>query len=106
MLIAMGIFIWSIVQSSREGARITASESPRTGGGIAAGGYEALARVYPPAYRETADAKSPRPAGFREAIERYSERDYAAAVAALATVVDNQPDAVEARLYLGICYLS
>ena len=45
MVIAMGIFIWSIVQSSREGARITASESPRTGGGIAAGGYEALARV-------------------------------------------------------------
>src|SRR5258707_15769170 len=73
MLIAMGIFIWSVVQSKREGSRITASESPRTGGGMAAGGYEVLARVYPPAYRVMGGAKSPRPAGFKTAIERYSE---------------------------------
>jgi len=105
MLIAMGIFIWSVVESSREGARITASESPRTGGGIAAGGYEVLARVYPPAYRDLGGARSQRPAEFRHAIERYSHRDYTAAIPGLAAVVDKQPDLVEARLYLGICYL-
>ena len=105
MLIAMGIFIWSVLQSKREGMRITASESPRTGGGIAAGGYELLARVYPPAYRDLGGARSARPAEFRTAIQQYSNRDYTAAISSLAAVLDKHPDLVEARLYLGICYL-
>lgn len=105
MLIAIGIFIWSVIESSREGARVTASESPRTGGGMAIAQYEVLARVYPPAYRDLGDPKSPRPAEFRTAIEQYSKRDYTAAIAGLAAVVDSQPGFMEARLYLGICYL-
>ena len=105
MLIAMGMFVWSVIQSSREGARITASESPRTGGRIAVGGYELLARVFPPAYRDLGGAASQRPAAFRAAIERYSQRDYTAAIPALAAVLDKHPGLIEARLYLGICYL-
>lgn len=105
MLIAIGIFIWSTVESKREGARVTASESPRTGGGMAMAQYEVLARVFPPAYREVGDAQSPRPAEFRTAIERYSNRDYSAAIDGLGAVVEKHPGLVEARLYLGICYL-
>ena len=105
MLIAMGIFIFSVVESRREGARVTASESPRTGGGVAPKGYETLARVYPPAYRDLGGAHAERPPEFRTAIERYSQRDYTAAMAGLAAAIAKQPDLVEARLYLGICYL-
>lgn len=106
MLIAIGIFAYSVLQSSREGGHITANESPRTGGGVASGGYEFLARVYPPAYRDLGGTGSERPAEFRTAIERYSHRDYDGAITGLAKAVDKKPDFVEARLYLGICYLS
>ena len=104
MLIAMGLFGWSILESSREGARVTASESPRTGGGQAADAYQTLSRVYPPSYRDL-DTNAHRPPELRAAIERYSQRDYAAAIPAFSTVIEKQPDCVEARLYLGICYL-
>jgi tetratricopeptide (TPR) repeat protein len=39
-------------------------------------------------------------AGFRDAIAHYKNRDYAAAIPGLAA----EPD-IEARFYLGICYL-
>ena len=98
MLIAMGLFAFSLVQSRREGSRVTANELPRTRE------YEVLSRVYPPAYRDL-NASGQRPAQFRAAIERYSQREYDAAIPALAAVVEKHPDLVEARLYLGICYL-
>lgn len=64
-----------------------------------------LARVFPPAYRDLGGSQAQRPAEFRAAIERYSQRDYTAAISGLAAVVAKQPDLVEAHLYLGICYL-
>ena len=105
MLIAIGLFAWSFIQSSREGSRVTASESPRTGGGLTVTGYETLARVYPPAYRDL-DTASNRSAELRTAIDRYTQRDFSSAIPAFITVVNKQPASAEARLYLGICYLA
>ena len=105
MLIAIGMFAWSYVQSGREGSHVTASESPRTGGRIAADAYETLSRVFPPAWRDLAP-QSQRPVELRTAIKNYSDRDYPAAIAMFAAVRNQRPDCVEARLYLGICYLA
>lgn len=97
MLGAIGIFIWSVVQSRREGGTVTANQLPGRGN-------EMLARVFPPAYRPV--GSSPRPAAFNAAIARYSQRDYAGAIPALVALVETNPDFIEARFYLGICYLS
>lgn len=95
MLCAIGIFIWSVLQSRREGGRMTASGFNS--------GSEVLGRFNPPAYRSF--VSSSQPAGFANGIERYSKRDYAAAIPVLDRVVKDHPDFFEARFYLGICYL-
>lgn len=103
MVCAIGIFLWSMFSSRREGSHVTASESVRPGGGLVSGGYQALARFNPPAYQPAGNSK--RPPQFTTAIERYSQRDFAAAIPGLAAAVQAQPDFVEARFYLGVCYL-
>ncbi len=104
MLCAIGIFVWSVFQSRREGNGITASFSPRRGGGLAANGYEELGRFNPPTYRDLGGAPANSP-DFRTAISNYSQRDYQSAIDSLEAVVKRQPDAAEARFYLGICDL-
>ena len=39
-------------------------------------------------------------------MERYSNTDYSGAIAGLQAAASAHPDFIEARLYLGICYLS
>lgn len=97
LLCAMGIFIWSVIQSRREGGTVTANQVPGRAN-------ETLARVFPPAYHPVGSLS--RPAAFNTAITRYSQRDYAGAIPGLAALVETKPDFVEARFYLGICYLS
>jgi tetratricopeptide (TPR) repeat protein len=97
MLCAIGIFVWSVVQSRREGGTVTANQLPGRAN-------ETLARVFPPAYRRVGSQATP--AAFNTAIARYSQRDYAGAIPGLATLVETKPDFVGAHFYLGICYLS
>jgi hypothetical protein len=106
LLIATGIFIWSVFQSSREGARVTANTPPRSAGTAGSPqNYEWLARFNPPAYQPASDGDAVRPAEFRTAMQHYSKTDYAGAIAGLESARNALPDFVEARLYLGICYL-
>ena len=88
MLCAIGIFAWSVIESRREGGGVTAIRAR----------IESPGAFFPPTYR--AIVGSPVSAGFRDAIAHYKNRDYAAAIPGLAT----EPD-IEARFYLGICYL-
>lgn len=97
MLGAIGIFVWSVVQSRREGGTVTANQFPGRA-------TETLARVFPPAYHPVGSLA--RPAAFNTAIARYSQRDYAGAIPGLAALVETKPDFVEARFYLGICNLA
>ena len=106
MLIAIVVFIWSVFQSSREGARVTANTPPRSAGRAGSPqSYEWLARFNPPAYRPSGDREAAKPAEFRAAMLRYSSTDYSGAIAGLQAAVGTHPDFVEARLYLGICHL-
>lgn len=99
MLTAIGIFTWSVFQSSREGGHVTATQSPQTGGNYSATGYRELGRFFPPAY----SGGQPATPDFAAAMKLYTQRDYAAATAALRSVVGAHPDFVAARFYLGIC---
>jgi hypothetical protein len=106
MSIAIVIFIWSVFQSSREGARVTANTPPRSAGRAGSPqSYEWLAHFNPPAYRPSGDREAAKPAEFRAAMVRYSSTDYSGAIAGLQAAASAHPDFVEARLYLGICYL-
>jgi hypothetical protein len=106
MLIAIVVFIWSVFQSSREGARVTANTPPRSAGSAGAPqNYEWLARFNPPAYRPAGDGEAVKPPEFRSAMRLYSNTDYTGALAGLRAATEALPDFVEARLYLGICYL-
>jgi TolA-binding protein len=93
MACAIVIFIWSVVQSRREGGRVTAREAAITNSD--------LARFNPPAYR----GAPPKTREFASAIELYSDRDYAAAIPVLRSAADSHPDLVAARFYLGVCEL-
>ena len=99
MLTAIGIFTWSVFQSSREGGHVTATQSPQTGGTFSATGYRELGRFFPPAYTG-GQAATP---DFTAAMKLYTQRDYAASTPALRAVVKAHPDLVAARFYLGIC---
>src|SRR5260370_23345811 len=106
MLIAIIGFVWSVFQSSREGGRVTANTPPRSAGGAgAARSYEWLARFNPPAYQPSTEGEAEKPAEFRAAMRRYSNTDYAGAIAGLRSTAGEHPDFVPARLYLGICSL-
>jgi hypothetical protein len=106
LLIAILIFIWSVFQSSREGARVTANTPPRSAGSAGSPqNYEWLARFNPPAYQPAGDGEAAKPLEFRSAMRRYSNTDYSGAIAGLQAAANALPDFVEARLYLGICYL-
>jgi hypothetical protein len=107
LLIAVVVFIWSVFQSSREGARVTASTPPRSAGSAGSPqNYEWLARFNPPAYPPVDDGgAAAKPAEFRSAMRLYSNTDYSGAIAGLQATANALPDFVEARLYLGICHL-
>jgi hypothetical protein len=106
LLIATVVFIWSVFQSSREGARVTANTPPRSAGSAGSPqNYEWLARFNPPAYLPAGDSDATKSAEFRSAMRRYSNTDYSGAIAGLQAAAGALPDFVEARLYLGICYL-
>jgi hypothetical protein len=106
LLIAVVVFIWSVFQSSREGARVTANTPPRSAGSTGSPqNYEWLARFNPPAYRPGADDKATKPVEFVSAMRLYTGTDYSGAIAGLQATANALPDFVEARLYLGICYL-
>ena len=105
MLIAIVGFIWSVFQSSREGGRVTANTPPRSAGGAGPSrNYDWLAHFNPPAYRH-AEGEAEKSAEFRAAMRRYSNTDYAGAIAGLQATVGEHSDYVEARFYLGICLL-
>lgn len=93
MACAIVIFIWSVVQSRREGGRVTARESAVTDAD--------LARFFPPAYT----GPPPATRDFASAVELYSQRDYAAALPALRKAADAHPDLTSARFYLAVCEL-
>ncbi len=104
MLTAIGMFAWLMLIGRREGSRVPASESPRTGGGRPADAYQVLSRFNPPAYRDLGDAPDPPATGYRAAIARYTQRDYQGAIAGLGAATANSKSP-QAHFYLGICYL-
>ena len=93
MLCAVGVFLWSVFQSKREGGAVTARQARVTDAD--------LARFFPPAYT----GPPPATRDFASAIELYSQRDYAAAVPALRSASEAHPDLIGARFYLGVCEL-
>ncbi len=88
MLCAIGIFVWSVIESRREGGGVTAIR----------GRTESPGAFFPPTYRPVAG--SPDNSNFRNAIAHYKSRDYAGAIPGLTADSD-----IESRFYLGICDL-
>jgi hypothetical protein len=90
IVIALGVLWWQAAQSRRDqGARQVLR--PLT---IPLERYQLLARFEAPAYRPTATP-----------LTAYLRHDYAAAIPVLRGAVARQPDSIEPRYYLGICYL-
>ena len=103
LLIALGIFVWSVFQSAREGGRVT-TIIPTTAVAGSRQQYEILGRFNPPAYT-VARNNAAEPPDFEDAMRHYSNRDYAGALSRLEAAVKTHPDLLVARLYLGICRL-
>jgi len=103
MLVAMGVFGWLAWTSRNEpgvgrvaGARVQAPASP-----IPEERYEMLAAFRAPASLPNASA----PKLFQQAMERYANRDFVAAIPELRAAAATTPGFIAARFYLGICLL-
>lgn len=104
MVVAVAVFAWLAYESRKEaGSGRTASAQPAETGPISAERYELLARFVPPAYQPTPGAAHSQE--FQKAMTLYQKGDDAGAIRALQAVSKAQPDDVEARFYLGICFL-
>jgi len=104
LCVAVGVFAWLASESRKEaGEGRTANARPSITGHISEERYELLARFVPPSYQASPAVAEPR--DFQQAIQHYLKGDDAGAAAGLRAVVEEHPDSVEARFYLGICLL-
>jgi len=104
MAIAVAVFAWLASESRKEaGEGRTANARPISGQPVPQERLQLLSRFDPPAYSPAHASKAPR--GFDKAMDRYSARDYRDAIPRLHAIASAQPDFVEARFYLGICFL-
>src|SRR5271165_1293551 len=102
LTIAVVVFAWLASESRKEaGEGRTANGPPVRAGRVPEERLQLLSRFEPPEF----SASPKEPAGFASAMARYQSRDYAAAIPALRSVISAQPGFVEARFYLGICFL-
>jgi TolA-binding protein len=102
LTIAVVVFAWLASQSRKEaGEGRTANGHIPIGQSMPADRVQELAHFQPPAYLPTPKE----PAGFTQAMQKYSARDYAGAISGLRSVVSALPDFPPARFYLGVSLL-
>jgi tetratricopeptide (TPR) repeat protein len=100
MVLAAIVFTWlALDSSSSAGSRNVAGAPARYTGKASPERYQLLARIEPP----PSAPDSPRTAAA--AFRLYTQRQYAAAKPRLERALEQQPDAVELRFYLGLCDL-
>jgi TolA-binding protein len=105
LTIAVAVFAWLASESRKQaGEGRTANARPVASGPVPEERYQLLAQFEPPVYSAKPNPADPH--GFRQGMERYSEKDYAAAVPQLRAAASAQPGFVAARFYLGICLLA
>jgi len=104
MIIAVSVFAWLASQSRKQAGLGRTANSPASfTGSIPEERYQLLSRFVPPAYQPGAGVDESRE--FRQAMERYAKGDDEGARAGLEAAAKVQPDSIEVRFYLGVCYL-
>jgi len=104
LTIAVVVFAWLASESRKEaGEGRTANARPVRGQPIPEERLQLLAGFEAPLYSTGPESITPHE--FRQAMDRYSARDYSGAIPGLRALAAANPDFVPARFYLGICLL-